>query len=77
LVVVNRRKERRSRVNGWYQKVDIETGECLGTKVREADTREREFWDDMLADDGFKDFVRKGYQIGGEIEELDLDLEAE
>jgi RecA/RadA recombinase len=63
--------------NGWYQKVDIETGECLGTKVREADTREREFWDDMLADDGFKDFVRKGYQIGGEIEELDLDLEAE
>jgi len=63
--------------NGWYQRVDIETGECLGTKVREADTRKREFWDDMLADDGFKDFVRKGYQIGGEIEDLNLDLEDE
>ena len=62
--------------NGWYAPVDKSTGE-LGTKVREADTRKREFWDDMLADDGFKDFVRKGYQIGGEIEDLDLDLEDE
>ena len=64
--------------NGWYQRVDIETGECLGTKVREKETRTREFWDDMLVDDGFKDFVRKGYQIGGEISELDnMDLEEE
>ena len=61
--------------NGWYQRVDLETGECLGTKVREKETRTKEFWEDMLADDKFKEFIRKGYQIGGEIEDLDLDLE--
>ena len=63
--------------NGWYAKVDKETGE-LGTKVREKDTRTREFWQDYLDDDGFKEFIRKGYQIGGELTEIDeMDLEAE
>jgi RecA/RadA recombinase len=63
--------------NGWYQRVNKETGEVLGTKVREKDTRTLEFWEDYLADDEFKGFIRKGYQIGGEIAELELDLEAE
>jgi RecA/RadA recombinase len=62
--------------NGWYATVDKSTGE-IGTKVREAETRKKEFWEDMLADDVFKDFVRKGYQIGGEIGDLNLDLEEE
>ena len=62
--------------NGWYALVDKETGE-VGTKVREADTRKEEFWADLLQDEDFKGFIRKGYQIGGEIEELELDLEAE
>ena len=62
---------------GWYAKVDKSTGE-LSTKVREKDTRTREFWEDYLADDEFKDFVRRGYQIGGEITEIDeMDLESE
>jgi RecA/RadA recombinase len=60
--------------NGWYQLVNKETGECLGTKVREKDTREPEFWSDLLDNDDFKGFVRNGYQIGGEIAELDMDL---
>ena len=60
--------------NGWYQLVDKETGECLGTKVREKDTRTEEFWSDLLEDESFKAFVRSGYQIGGEISEIDMDL---
>ena len=60
--------------NGWYALVDKETGE-VGTKVREADTRTEEFWKDLLDDEDFKAFIRKGYQIGGEITDLELDLE--
>ena len=59
---------------GWYQLVDKETGECLGTKVREKETREEAFWADLLVDDDFKAFIRNGYQIGGEIAEIDMDL---
>ena len=60
--------------NGWYQLVDKETGECLGTKVREKDTREEAFWADLLVDETFKAFIRNGYQIGGEIAEIEMDL---
>jgi RecA/RadA recombinase len=64
--------------NGWYQLVDKETGECLGTKVREKDTRTREFWSDLLESDDFKSFIRNGYQIGGQVTEIDaMELEAE
>ena len=59
--------------NGWYAKVDRSTGE-IATKVREKDTRQEEFWTDLLADDEFKSFVRNGYQIGGEIAEIEMDL---
>jgi hypothetical protein len=62
--------------NGWYAKVDKETGE-VGTKVREKDTRTKEFWDDMLNDEEFKAFIRSGYQIGGTIGDFDLELEEE
>ena len=60
--------------NGWYQRVDTATGEILGTKVREKDTHSKEFWDPILEETDFKEFVRDGYQIGGKlatIEEFD------
>jgi hypothetical protein len=59
--------------NGWYSKVDRSTGE-MATKVREKDTRLEEFWSDLLVDDEFKAFIRNGYQIGGEIAEIEMDL---
>ena len=59
--------------NGWYAKVDRSTGE-IATKVREKDTRQEEFWTDLLVDEEFKAFVRNGYQIGGEIAEIEMDL---
>jgi hypothetical protein len=48
--------------NGWYAKVDQETGEVLDKK-RFADTQTEEFWKDILANESFKEFVRKKYEI--------------
>ena len=63
--------------NGWYQRVDKETGEMLGGKLREKDTLTAEFWDPIFEETDFKDFIRRSYQIGGDIAELDLDLDNE
>ena len=48
--------------NGWYAKVDQDTGEVLDKK-RFADTQTEEFWTDILASEKFKEFVRKKYEI--------------
>jgi len=48
--------------NGWYAKVDRETGEILD-KVRFADTQTKEFWSDILTNESFKEYVRKRYEI--------------
>lgn len=61
--------------NGWYQRVNKETGEMLGSKLREKDTLTADFWDPIFAETDFKDFIRRSYQIGGDIAELDLDLD--
>lgn len=59
--------------NGWYATVNKDTGE-MTTKVREKDTRSAEFWNPIFENTDFKDFVRKSFQIGGEISELELSL---
>jgi RecA/RadA recombinase len=48
--------------NGWYAKVDAESGE-IGDKKRLADTMNGEFWDELLTDEKFKEYVRKKYEI--------------
>lgn len=50
--------------NGWYQKVDKETGELIGNKVREKDTQKGSFWSDILADRSFHDAVEKMFAVG-------------
>jgi len=50
--------------NGWYQKIDRETGEFLGTKVREKDTLNQEFWADILASKDFQQYIIDSYQVG-------------
>jgi RecA/RadA recombinase len=63
--------------NGWYAKVDQETGEVL-EKKRFADTQNEEFWKDILANERFKEFVRKKYEITyGSIMGQSGDLEEE
>jgi RecA/RadA recombinase len=48
--------------NGWYAKVDRETGEILD-KVRFDATQTKEFWSDILSNESFKEYVRKRYEI--------------
>lgn len=66
--------------NGWYQLVDVETGEVLGTKVREKETLTEEFWKDILDNPKFQEFVEKQYCIGNpnqvNLDEI-LEMEAE
>jgi len=52
--------------NGWYCRVDMETGELLEPKVRQKDTLEESFWKPVFADGKFKEFLKKQYQIGHE-----------
>lgn len=62
--------------NGWYQKVDRTTGELVGTKVREKDTLNEEFWADILANEEFKQYIIDCYQIGsGKMYQQDEELE--
>lgn len=50
--------------NGWYQKVDKSTGELVGGKVREKETQSSSFWNSILADESFSEFVRKTFTVG-------------
>ncbi len=48
--------------NGWYAKVDQETGEVLN-KVRYDATQTEEFMGSILKDERFQEYVRKKYEI--------------
>ena len=50
--------------NGWYCRVDKETGELVEPKVREAQTLEEEFWTPIFEGTDFKEFLKKQYSIG-------------
>ena len=60
--------------NGWYSKVDQETGEVEDKKYR-AKELTAEFWSDILASNDFKDFVEENFKINGKInvEVVDVD----
>ena len=61
--------------NGWYQKVDMSTGELLGQKFRLKDTQNENFWNDILSNVSFKEAVKSKYQLG-QIP-TDVEIEAE
>jgi RecA/RadA recombinase len=50
--------------NGWYQKVDRNTGEFLDPKVREKETLCEEFWSPLLKDPAFQKYITDTYQMG-------------
>lgn len=50
--------------NGWYQRVDTNTGELVGTKVRTKDTLNGEFWEPIFETTDFESFLEKTYKIG-------------
>jgi hypothetical protein len=50
--------------NGWYCRVNKDTGEMVEPKVREAQTLEGEFWKPLFEESDFKKFVKEHYTIG-------------
>lgn len=52
--------------NGWYQKVDPETGEILERKYRAAETNTAEFWDSIIHSESFKDWVKRTFRIAND-----------
>jgi len=50
--------------NGWYCRVDRETGELIQPKVREKDTLNKEFWDPIFKDTDFADFIKDKFSVG-------------
>ena len=53
-----------SRSGGWYQMVDMETGEVADKKFREKDTHSEEFWRPILDDEKFDEFIQKRFRVG-------------
>jgi RecA/RadA recombinase len=49
--------------NGWYSKVDGDTGEVEEKKYRFTDTQTAEFMDSILQSEKFQEYVRKRYEI--------------
>ena len=65
--------------NGWYSKVDKETGEVEDKKYRIKDTDTKDFWLPVLQQKSFYDFVKNKYSVGTvemvKDEEIDKALE--
>ena len=49
--------------NGWYCRVDRETGELLEPKVREKETLEEKFWKPILEETDFKKYLNEKFSI--------------
>jgi RecA/RadA recombinase len=49
--------------NGWYSKVNIETGEVEEKRYREKDTDTKDFWLPILKEKSFKVFIENKYRV--------------
>ena len=49
--------------NGWYSKVDSQTGEVDDKKWRIKDTDSKEFWSSIISDPTFQSWVQERYQV--------------
>ena len=65
--------------NGWYQKVNTDTGEIDEKKYRLKDTDNKDFWLPIVTSKSFNDFVQTKYQVanGSIISDDDLDTAVE
>ena len=62
--------------NGWYCRVDKETGELLDPKVRMKDTLQEQFWKPIFDGTDFKKFIKGHYQIGHKpLLDIQLDID--
>ena len=63
--------------NGWYSRVNLETGEVESKKWRIADTDASEFWDSIVDTDSFKEWVRNRYQFTSVNQNIEAPVEEE
>jgi RecA/RadA recombinase len=49
--------------NGWYSRVNMETGEVEDKKFRLKDTDNKEFWSQILLSQSFHTWVKNNYQV--------------
>jgi len=49
--------------NGWYSRVDTDTGEVEEKKWRIKDTDSKEFWIPVLTNKAFQEWVKENYQV--------------
>ena len=49
--------------NGWYSKVNVETGEIADKNYREKDTDTKDFWNDILKSESFQTFIIERYRV--------------
>ena len=53
--------------NGWYARIDVSTGEIIDKNYRLKDTNRKEFWNDILSDQKFKDFVSSKFKLNSSL----------
>jgi hypothetical protein len=49
--------------NGWYSRVNTETGEVEDKKFRAKETFTKDFWLPILTDKTFADYIKDKYQV--------------
>jgi RecA/RadA recombinase len=62
---------------GWYSRVDTETGEVEEKKWRLADTQTDEFWDPLLESESFQNAVKAKYSFTSVFHDQEEDTEDE
>jgi len=49
--------------NGWYCRVDRSTGELMDPKSRERDTLTSDFWEPIMAETDFREYIKQRFSI--------------
>ncbi|NBP03444.1 MAG: recombinase RecA [Proteobacteria bacterium] len=63
--------------NGWYSRVDLETGEVEAKKWRLAETNNKEFWQPILTNKKFHEMVKNTFQVSTASLITDEELDSE
>ena len=69
--------------NGWYSRVNKDTGEVEAKKWRVKDTYSKDFWLEVLTDKTFRDYIDNKYRMAGgdmlksAMDDIDVDEEFE
>jgi RecA/RadA recombinase len=63
--------------NGWYSRVNLDTGEVEQKKWRLKETDGEEFWKPILGSEKFKEKIKQSYMLTGSMELSDEEIDSE